>query len=303
MATHKVYSIKYDANGGTGAPNKQFKEHGKPLKLSSKKPTRTGFTFRGWSVARIDTVVNYKPGDYYTYNYGNTMYAVWSKEITYDSNSGTIKPPNTQRKYSTYKLTLFSKSKATRTGYNLLGWTDKKLSDTTKSYSKYTTIGNARFFPPNYVLTVNNVSTLYAYWQNKTNIPIILKNYYQNNKKIGDKKILVTYAYNIESGSKSWFTSAKYSREGYKLLGWSKRKVNPYIDTPSQKELKSLLWDYTVKYTDNVNGITLYPVLQYSTTCYINDNGIWKLALPYVNVQGAWKQSIMYIKDIDKWKL
>lgn len=299
----KIYTVKFNANGGSGAPDDQFKVHGKTLKLSSTKPTKSGFTFKGWGTSETDTNPNYQAGSNYTANAAITLYAIWGKTITYNSNSGTISGDTTQIKYSKTNLTLFAKSKASRTGYNLLGWTDTKLADTIKSYSKYTTIGTARFFPPSYSLNVNDVSTLYAYWQNKTNIPITLKDYYQNNTKISDKKILVTYAYTIESGSKSWFTSNKYSREGYKLLGWSKQKVNVYTDTPSQTELRSLLWDYNAKYTDNVNGITLYPVLQYSTTCYINDHGTWKLALPYVNVQGVWKQSIMYIKDIDKWKL
>lgn len=75
-----VYTITYNANGGTGAPSSQKKEQGKTINLSTKKPTRDGYTFLGWSsVKGSQEVYNYNPGDAYSKDSDKTLYAVWKK--------------------------------------------------------------------------------------------------------------------------------------------------------------------------------------------------------------------------------
>ena len=37
-------------------------------------------------------------------------------------------------------------------------------------------------------------------------------------------------------------------------------------------------------------------------SAWVNDGGVWKLAVPYVNDSGVWKQSIAYINDGGVWK-
>lgn len=72
-----TYSVTYNANGGTGAPTAQAKEHGKTLTLSSVKPTREGYNFAGWADAPGRTIVDYRPGAAYTDNAAVTLYAIW----------------------------------------------------------------------------------------------------------------------------------------------------------------------------------------------------------------------------------
>lgn len=74
------YAVKYDANGGSGAPSAQTKWHGESLTLSSTKPTRSLYNFKGWSTAKGGSVA-YKPGAAYTGNAALTLYAVW--ELAY----------------------------------------------------------------------------------------------------------------------------------------------------------------------------------------------------------------------------
>ena len=76
-----TYTVKYDANGGSGAPGNQTKTYGKTLTLSSTKPTRTNYNFLGWATSASATTVAYKPGGSYTTNAGITLYAVW--ELAY----------------------------------------------------------------------------------------------------------------------------------------------------------------------------------------------------------------------------
>ena len=74
-------TIHFDANGGSGAPGNQTKIVGQTLTLSSTKPTRSGYTFRGWKEIS-KTNKYYHPGSSYTNDYNGetiTMRAVWVK--------------------------------------------------------------------------------------------------------------------------------------------------------------------------------------------------------------------------------
>lgn len=72
------YTVSYNANGGNGAPGNQTKTHGTPLRLSLVKPTRTNYTFLGWSTTSTATTAMYSAGDQYNNNAAVTLYAVWS---------------------------------------------------------------------------------------------------------------------------------------------------------------------------------------------------------------------------------
>lgn len=87
------HTVHYDANGGNGAPTDQTKTQGKQLSLSSKKPTRVGYTFKYW-IASIGG--NYNPGQKYTHDQDGgtvTMKAYW-KDETAPSSSDFIARPN-----------------------------------------------------------------------------------------------------------------------------------------------------------------------------------------------------------------
>ena len=74
------YTVTYDANGGTGEPDKQVKEKNKTLTLSTQKPTRSGYTFKGWTTT-LGGSVEYAPGAKYTKNESVTLYAVWQSNV------------------------------------------------------------------------------------------------------------------------------------------------------------------------------------------------------------------------------
>ena len=77
--TANTYSITYNANGGTGAPSAQTKTHAVNLTLSSTKPTRSGYTFKGWGTSSSSTTASYAAGASYTANASVVLYAVWEK--------------------------------------------------------------------------------------------------------------------------------------------------------------------------------------------------------------------------------
>lgn len=75
-----TYNVTYNANGGSGAPGQQTKTYGDTLKLSTTKPTRTNYNFKGWAKTATGAVA-YTAGANYTANAAITLYAVW--ELAY----------------------------------------------------------------------------------------------------------------------------------------------------------------------------------------------------------------------------
>ena len=75
-----TYTIVYNANGGENAPASSTKKHGETLKLSTQKPTRTNYTFKGWATSSSGSA-EYAAGANFAINKNTTLYAVW--ELAY----------------------------------------------------------------------------------------------------------------------------------------------------------------------------------------------------------------------------
>lgn len=80
------YKITYNANGGDNAPNSQKFVLGKKVKISSQKPVRNGYIFKGWSKSSKATEVNYYSGKSYVFKRKITLYAVWEPICTNNKN-------------------------------------------------------------------------------------------------------------------------------------------------------------------------------------------------------------------------
>jgi uncharacterized repeat protein (TIGR02543 family) len=73
------YTITYKANGGSGAPGVTTKYHGTNVKLSSTKPTRSGYIFKGWALTDTATTIKYGAGATYSVEASDILYAVWEQ--------------------------------------------------------------------------------------------------------------------------------------------------------------------------------------------------------------------------------
>ncbi|MDR0569952.1 MAG: InlB B-repeat-containing protein [Clostridiales Family XIII bacterium] len=82
-------TVSYDANGGTGAPQPQTKQHGTPLTLSATAPAREGHGFLGWATSASATAAEWQPGGIYEADASVTLYAVW--ELDYDGPDYEVK--------------------------------------------------------------------------------------------------------------------------------------------------------------------------------------------------------------------
>ena len=121
LTESETYTITYNANGGTGAPESQIKTRGVDLILSTVEPTMTftvtldygtGTTdtrtvkaaFADWK--EEETGTKYAPGAIYTEDAAVTLYAQWI-----NGTLGTLPSP-------------------TRDGFNFLGWFTEKTGGT-----------------------------------------------------------------------------------------------------------------------------------------------------------------------------
>lgn len=165
MATYFAV-LQYNANGGGGAPASQSDFSSSPhqtkwFTVSSVKPSRTYYTFLGWSRSSGATSASYTGGSSISIYTGTddsptntaTLYAVWQHQtayVYYNANGGTGAPA-TQSHWAGYSVTL-SATTPTRAGYDFLGWATSASATTPQyqpntSYALYTTV------------------TLYAVWK------------------------------------------------------------------------------------------------------------------------------------------
>ena len=82
------FELKYDANGGTGAPDSQTRTASHPtvnqvtFTVRDQIPTKEGCTFKGWADSATATDAQYQPGGKVTVKHADspkTVYAVWEE--------------------------------------------------------------------------------------------------------------------------------------------------------------------------------------------------------------------------------
>ena len=247
------YTVSYNANGGSGAPSSQSKYYGKTLTLSSTKPSRTGYTFKGWATSASGSV-SYASGASYTANASITLYAVWQANtytVKYNANGGTG-APSSQTKTHGVTLTL-SSTKPTRasdvddgvtTTYTFKGWATS-ASSSTVAYA-----AGAKY-------TANASVTLYAVWSTKTTITEYDVTYNTNggtevNPQVKTKGVSLTLRGTIPT------------KNGYTFAGWGLSEDDTTVDYAAGASYTNdadivlyaiwTPWTHTVQF--NLNGGT-----------------------------------------------
>lgn len=121
VTTFPVY-LGYDANNGTNAPDGSSAEivagNSATFTISDSVPTKTGYDFLGWSTNKDATSAEYSSGGSITISSNTTLYAVWKKISTFETNEftqpltitgwtygETANTPTAKAKYGTIKYT------------------------------------------------------------------------------------------------------------------------------------------------------------------------------------------------------
>lgn len=117
------YTVKFDANGGTGSMKDQVFTYNKEQSLFANAFTKDGYEFAGWAEKKDADKAVYKDKDSLKMTKDLTLYAVWEPAtltIIYKANGGSGTMDN-QTFTNGEKVTL-KKNAFTREGYTFKGW-------------------------------------------------------------------------------------------------------------------------------------------------------------------------------------
>lgn len=242
-------SITYNANGGSGAPDKQTYTNADSgtTKLSSTVPTRTGYNFLGWSLSNTATSASYTAGQNWNLNnFGNyTLYAVWQiKTFTVTIRRGTgisdITSPawgwTGNYKTSTVNYgTSITINVSLSTGYHWNKWSGS-FSTTSQSYT-FTVTSNID-------VTANGAANTYTV------------NYNAN----GGSGTTASSSHTYDSAKA--LTANGFSRTGYTFQGWSTSSSATSATYSNQQSVKNL----TATHGGTVTLYAVWKIISYTVS-------------------------------------
>ena len=153
LLTLKEFSLRYDANGGSGSLAGRTVRYGETVTLGSEEPTKEGSSFEGWAKTADAAAAEYQPGGSLTVTEETTLYAVWKlKEFSlrYDANGGSGSIAEQTGRYGV-AITL-STEQPTKNGFRFTGWA--KAADAAAAECQ-----------PGGSLALTENTTLYAVWE------------------------------------------------------------------------------------------------------------------------------------------
>lgn len=266
----KKYTLSYNANNGSGAPSSQsvsvsckgwstsstassasyscgssyipttnmtlyavWYSNGSAT-ISSTKPTRSGYTFLGWSTSSSASSASYSSGSSISISSNTTLYAVWKKNpttsytVNYNANGGSVSPSSATVTAGN-SVTLPTPSKTATITYNANGGSgapsSQNVSLSCSGWSTSSTASSASYScGSSYKPTAN--TTLYAVWGKGT----------------------------------TTLSSTKPTRAGYTFLGWANDKNATSAEF--QAETKVSLKD----------NVTIYAIWKADTSTPIPDD-------------------------------
>lgn len=154
-----VYTVTFDADGGTPVPSVQRVEAGNTITAPSANPTKAGYSFLFWHLNGTTTAYNFQT----PVNGAMTLYAKWQKEsaaeywqVTWNLNGGSWPSDDNHATQVIRGGTLAEPNAPTKAGNTFDGWY-KEAGLTSKINFPYDVSG------------VTSDFTLYAKWTGGTN--------------------------------------------------------------------------------------------------------------------------------------
>lgn len=337
------YTVSYNANGGSGAPAKQTKWKDQTLTLSSTKPTRTGYTFKGWALTKANAdngTWYYQAGGTCGKNENLTLYATWEEHaltVNYYSNYAT---------YAAFKGTEVAVSASTnvlvhsqlfyydnayssglanvqnvdyiylsRTGYAPTGyWGTSTEGGTLVNHNASFTTGQALAQAFGKSLVNGNASVnVYAQWQENS---YTLS--YDSNGGFGEMS-----PQTIEWGATFNLSNNTFTREGYKFLGWNAYRndddtwyvigqgwiteeeilANGYSKKLYENQCELIFDTSWIRENEEARLYTMYAVWEILGVVYIDNGTSFEPYLTYIDNGTSWDLYLAYIDSGTEWNI
>lgn len=210
------YTVKYDANGGTGEMPATVHEVGLSNTLLKNVYTRDGYEFLGWKTSTDGNTAIYtdlaKVKDIAAAGETITLYAHWvpyTYTVKYDSNGGVGAIDNSSHIYDeSQALNAVTDNSLSRTGYTFLGWNRNPNEDVVE-FANAATVKNL-------CVVSGGTVTLYAIWS--ANEYTVTLN--ANGGNVSTTSIKVTY------DGKYAALPSNPTRENYAFVGWKLNSSN-----------------------------------------------------------------------------
>lgn len=289
------YSVKFNANGGSGAPSAVTKWYGENLTLPSTKPTRANHQFLGWSTSSTATTATYSAGGTYTANAGATLYAVW-KDIT----PATITSESVTIASATkLNFSLTANVTCNQWQYSLDGgtWTTYSSTSGTSASGSVTVSTGTHTLQLRCRRASNSVYTTGTIFTRDTVPPTV-------NFTVSD---IETDGFTINAisdiASDKWWYSLD---NGSTWTLWSETSTTERTYTVTGLNINTA-YQVKVRARKTSNGMTGDSSVQTIKTqggiVHVDVNGQWKDAIAYVKIGSAWKQAICYTKVGSSWRI
>jgi len=205
--TPNTYSVKYNANGGSGTMSDSTHAYNEAKALTANAFTRTGYTFAGWATSANGEVA-YTDGQSVSNLSGANggavnLYAKWTPNtysVKYNANGGSGSMSNSSHTYDVSKA--LTANAFTKTGYTFAGWATSENGEV--AHANNASVKN---------LSATNGATvnLYAVWT--LNSYSVKYNANGGSGTMSDS----THAYNEAKN----LTTNAYTRDGYTFAGWA----------------------------------------------------------------------------------
>lgn len=248
--------LQFDANGGTGTMAPISMNYQSEQRLPENAFVRSGYKFVGWSTSaqgskEYDDKSIYVMGE----KAENVLYAVWEKKINklhFDANGGIGSMNYISAEYQA--PIQLPNCEFTRYGFEFVGWSTVPNGSPVTEFS----------------MGADDDQTLYACWR-------ALENPFTFNANGGEGNMETGFT--IETGGKANLPKNKFTRVGYKFIGWSTDAYGTvkYVDEAVFEMNKHgevtlyAVWEkisYNITYEniksgDNSKNITSYDIETY----------------------------------------
>jgi len=337
-----TYTISYNANGSnvSGVPSNQTKTYGTALKLDTKIPTRTGYTFSKWNTKEDGSGTSYNAGANYTANSAVALYAIWTENIftvnyysnyaTYGAYQGSalnvtsntnIKVAENQFLYDDSYTNGLSNVQNTsylylsRIGYTPTGYWGTSTSGGTlvNEATSYTGESLAKAFGKT-IANGNDSINVYPQWN---------KNVYKFNYDSNGGSGYISQQ-SVEWLSTFTLSDNVFKREGYKFVGWHARRdkdmtwyvpnvgwltddeiiANGYTKRLYENHVELIFGDSWVSGDEySISEYTMFAVWEISGVVYIDNGTSFEPYLAYIDNGTDWELYLMYVDDGENWNI
>jgi len=224
--TANTYSVKFNANGGTGTMANESFTYDAAKALTANAFTRTGYTYQGWATsadgdaayANGETVSNLTAAANGTVN----LYAVWTANpytVTFNANGGTGAAMASQGfTYGTAQN--LSNGSYTRTGYTFLGWSTNPQA-TSAAYADGASVSN---------LATGGTLALYAVWRPNAYTIRFLPNGAEG--EMSDQAATYDTAANLNANA--------FTKEGFGFVGWTKGGDPATVSYTNRQQVRNI---------------------------------------------------------------